>query len=76
MNWKIVQSTEKPQEIDTTSSKTVNYVRKNVHTIEIDGAEIYEYEELEVSKDVWLLYQELEQAKADIDYLNMITEDL
>lgn len=76
MNWKMVQSTEKPQEIDTTSSKTVNYVRKNVHTIEIGGAEFYEYEELEVGKDVWLLYQELEQAKADIDYLNMITEDL
>ena len=76
MNWKIVQSTEKPQEIDTTSSKVVNYVRRNIHTIDIDGTEIYEYEELEVSKDVWLLYQELEQAKADIDYLNMITEDL
>ena len=76
MNWKIVQSTERPHEIDTTSSKAVNYVRRNIHTIEIDGAEIYEYEELEVGKDVWLLYQELEQAKADIDYLNMITEDL
>lgn len=76
MNWKIVQSTERPHEIDTTSSKVVNYVRRNIHTIEIDGEEIYEYEELEVGKDVWLLYQELEQAKADIDYLNMITEDL
>ncbi len=76
MNWKIVQSTEKPQEIDTTSSKVVNYVRRNIHTIDIDGTESYEYEELEVGKDVWLLYQELEQAKADIDYLNMITEDL
>lgn len=76
MNWKIVQSTERPHETDTTSSKVVNYVRRNIHTIEIDGTEFYEYEELEVSKDVWLLYQELEQAKADIDYLNMITEDL
>ena len=45
---------------------------------DMDGQErtVYEYDELEVNKDSWPMYQELEQAKADIDFLNMITEDL
>lgn len=81
MNWKSVQSMERPQEKDTTSSKTVNYVRRNIHTIQVEDMDeqevtVYEYEELVVSKDAWLMYLELEQAKADIDFLTMLTEDL
>lgn len=81
MNWKTVQSTARPQEKDTTSSKTVNYVRRNTHTIQVEDMDeqevtVYEYEELVVSKDAWLMYLELEQAKADIDFLTMLTEDL
>lgn len=81
MDWKTVQSTQRPQEKDTTSSKTVNYVRRNTHTIQVEDMDeqevtVYEYEELVVSKDAWLMYLELEQAKADIDFLTMLTEDL
>lgn len=81
MNWITAQSTERPQEKDTTSSKTVNYVRRNTHTIQVEDMDeqevtVYEYEELVVSKDAWLMYLELEQAKADIDFLTMLTEDL
>ena len=81
MNWKTVQSTARPLEIDTTSSRLVNYVRKNIHTVQIpdmDGSErtVFEYDELEVNKESWPLYLQLEQAQADIDYLNMLTEDL
>ena len=81
MNWKTVQSTARPLSVDTTSSKTVNYVRRNVHTVQVpdmDGSErtVFEYEELAVTKEAWPLYEQLEQAQADIDYLNMITEDL
>ena len=81
MNWKSVQSMERPQEKDTTSSKAVNYVRRNTHTIQVEDMDeqevtVYEYEELVVSKDAWLMYLELEQAKADIDFLTMLTEDL
>ena len=59
----------------------MNYVRQNIHMVQIedmDGQErtVYEYDELEVNKDSWAMYQELEQVKADIDFLNMITEDL
>ena len=81
MNWKSVQSMERPQEKDTTSSKAVNYVRRNTDTIQVEDMDeqevtVYEYEELVVSKDAWLMYLELEQAKADIDFLTMLTEDL
>ena len=81
MDWKTVQSTQRPHEKDTTSSKTVNYVRQNIHMVQVedmDGQEktVFEYEEMTVSKDAWPMYLSLEQAQADIDYLNMLTEDL
>ena len=45
-----------------------------------DGQEttrqVYEYEELTVSKEAWPMYLQLEQQAADIDYLSMLTEDL
>ena len=81
MNWKTVQSTQRPADIDTTSSKAVNYVRRNIHTVEVPDMQdstrtVYEYEEMTVTKEAWPLYLQLEQAQADIDYLNMLTEDL
>ena len=81
MNWITVQSTNRPQEISTNASKAVNYVRRNIHTVQVpdmDGTErtVWEYEEMTVTKEAWPLYLQLEQAQADIDYLNMLTEDL
>lgn len=81
MNWKTVQSTARPLDQDTTSSKIVNYVRRNIHMVQVedmDGQErtVYEYDELTVNKGSWAMYLQLEQAQADIDFLNMITEDL
>ena len=84
MNWITAQSTQRPAEIDTTSSKAVNYVRRNIHMVEVpdmqNGQEttrtVYEYEEMTVSKEAWPMYLQLEQAQADIIYLNMLTEDL
>lgn len=70
------QSSVQPPEIDTTSSSVVNYIRKNIHTIENDDVTMYEYDEIAVPKDSWELYMKLEQALADIDYLTMLTEDL
>lgn len=80
MEWKISQSADRPEELDTTSSKVYNYARRNIteETVEGPGGEsmtVYNYEELKVEKENWPLYIALEQAKADIDYLNMITEE-
>lgn len=80
MEWKTSQSAERPEELDTTSSKVYNYARRNIEEAEIEDQTggtmtVYNYEELKVEKNNWPLYIALEQAKADIDYLNMITEE-
>lgn len=80
MEWKISQSAERPEEFDTTSSKIYNYARRNIEEVEIEDQSggtmtVYNYEELKVAKESWPFYIGLEQAKADIDYLNMITEE-
>lgn len=79
MDWMKAQSTNKPAVIDTTSSKTVNYKRRNIRSIEVSDGEnvtiMYEYEELAIPKDQWPLYLYVEQTKADVDFLTMMTED-
>lgn len=80
MEWINSQSAERPAEFDDTSSKIYNYARRNIEeaTVEEPGGgtmTIFNYEELKVEKENWPLYIALEQAKADIDYLNMITEE-
>ena len=80
MEWYNVQSLELPEETDTTSSKVYNYVRRNITTREEEqdgnAVIVYEYEESRIPKESWGLYLEMIQSKADIAYLNMITEDL
>ncbi len=80
MDWYNAESLIEPARTDTASSTKYNYVRRNIQTVtlEEEGETItkYVYEECKVSKDSWGMYQQLEQAQADIDYLNMITEDL
>jgi len=79
MEWQNSQSTELPKEIDTSSSKVYNYIRHDIEKTtvkDVDGNQIsvYNYKELRVEKENWPLYLQIEQAQADIDYLNMITE--
>ena len=80
MEWYNAESTIYPEEYDLESSAIYNYVRRNVQEVseEIDGETVtkYVYEECKVPKESWGMYEELMQTKADVDYLNMITEDL
>ncbi|HCK87196.1 MAG TPA: hypothetical protein DHW39_00135 [Erysipelotrichaceae bacterium] len=70
MNWKKSESAERPSELDTTSSKVVNYVRKNIveKQIESEGqtATMYDYEELAVPKSDWLLFSGLSDSETRI----------
>ena len=71
MNWKKAESAERPVELDTSSSKTVNYVRKNIVEVEHeqpDGTTIvmFEYDELAVPKGDWLLFNELSESATRI----------
>lgn len=61
MEWRTVKSSasEKPETIDTKSSKAVVYVRKDIRQITIndpftqDSVKMWEYEELVLPKDIW-----------------------
>lgn len=67
-----------PQLIDTTSSKTTAYIRRNVEEKqredEITGETYtyYEYEEAKVPKAEYEKHLQ-EQARADIDYIAFMT---
>ena len=80
MNWYKVESAVMPLDTDTTSSEVYNYIRRNIEEVEREenGETItmYAYEEAKVLKEDWGLYVDLTQAQADIEYLNMITEEL
>ena len=81
MEWYVVKSTIRPEEVDLNSSKIYNYARKNIiETTETsDQGEtitVYVYDEIKIPKESWGMYEELLQAQADIEYLNIITEDL
>lgn len=81
MEWYNVESTVMPEEIDTTTSKIYNYIRRGIVHVEREQEDgetitVYLYEECKINKESWGMYEELLQAQADIDYLTMITEDL
>lgn len=71
--WSRVESNDRPSELDTTSSKVYNYVRRNIEekTKEEDGRIItyYEYYEEKVNKEMWELYirvSDLEDALCEL----------
>lgn len=79
MAWQNAQSTIRPAEIDTTSSKKYNYIRRNIteETIEQEGQTVvmYNYEENLVLKEDWETY--LNVASQDVrltDVEDVITE--
>jgi len=85
LNYRKSQSSIRPELVDTTSSKTSVYLRKNIvektETDEISGEEriIYEYDEAKLTKAEYEKYlQELsiadvQQQRADIDYIMFMT---
>ncbi len=80
MEWYKAESTVRPQETDLSSSKKFNYVRKDITEVEREAegetVTMYEYKEAAILKEDWGVYLDLVQAQADIEYLNMITEEL
>ena len=85
LNYVKSQSSVKPDLIDTTSSKVVVYLRKNIveniKTYEMNGEEtaFYEYEEAKLTKEEYQEYlKELEiidiqKQRADIDYIALMS---
>ena len=85
LNYVKSQSSVKPELVDTTSSKTTVYIRKNIvenkKTDEMSGKEtvFYKYEEAKLTKEEYQEYlKELEiidiqKQRADIDYIMLMT---
>ena len=72
--WSRVESIDRPSELDTTSSKVYNYVRRNIEekTKEDEDGRIityYEFYEEKVNKEMWELYvrvSDLEDALCEL----------
>ena len=85
LNYIKSQSSIKPDLVDTTSSKTTVYIRRNIvenkKTDEMSGKEtvFYEYEEAKLTKAEYKEYlKELEiidiqKQRADIDYIALMS---
>lgn len=85
LNYIKSQSVNCPDLVDTTSSKVVVYLRKNIielthHDIELDkNVTCYEYDEAKLTKEEYEQYlKELEiidiqQQRADIDYIALMS---
>ena len=85
MNYTKSESTIKPELVDTTSSKTAVYIRKNIIEKERmdketgDSTTYYEYEEAKLTKEEYQEYlKELEiidiqQQRADIGYIALMS---
>ena len=56
LNFIKSQSTEKPELIDTTSSKKVVYIRQNIIEVQKDDTTFYEYDEAKLTKDEYKEY--------------------
>lgn len=85
MKWIKSESTIRPDEVDTTSSKTTVYLRKNIvektrgDKMNGNTYTYYEYDEAKMSKSDYadflkgLSIIDIEQQRADIDYIAIMT---
>lgn len=83
MEWHKSESTIKPDEVDTTSSKTTVYLRRNIIEKQRDNESesqiYYEYDEAKLTKEEYQEYMkgiaiaDIEQQRADIDYIAIMT---
>ena len=78
LSYKKAQSAEQPNELDTISSQTTVYLRKNIvekTTTDENGdkSTYYEYDECKLTKTEYQAYL-LEKQRADIDYIALMSD--
>lgn len=56
LNFIKSQSTVKPELVDTTSSKNVVYIRRDIVEVQKDDTTFYEYDEAKLTKDEYKEY--------------------
>lgn len=70
--------TERPLEVDTTSSKTVVYLRKNIERVEKEDEqgnkyELWEYDEAQLTPDEYSIFLQ-EDIQSKVEYLIMMSD--
>ena len=85
IKWHKSESTIRPDEVDTTSSKTTVYLRKNIVKTKRDSEferefyTYYEYDEAKLTKNEYdnylkgLAVIDIQQQRADIDYIALMS---
>lgn len=85
LKWKKSESTVIPETIDTISSKTTVYIRRNIkevsRTDEMSGKDVifYKYEEAKLTHAEYQKYLQMVEAvnmrqmRADLDYISLCT---
>lgn len=73
MEYKTVESSIYPKTIDTSSSKDIVYIRKNIEEkLRKDNKGIYyQYQEMKLTKEQYRDYVQ-EQIKADVEYIALM----
>ena len=69
---------ERPLEIDTTSSKSVVYLRKNIERVEHEDEqgnvyELWEYDEAQLTPDEYSIFLQ-EDIQSKVEYLIMMSD--
>lgn len=77
LNWKPSEADTIPEEIDTTSSTTTVYFRRNIEAVEIPDEglishTVYKYEEAKIPKIEYVEWL-TEKNQADLEFLYMMT---
>lgn len=78
LNYRKSSSTIRPELLDTTSSRTTVYIRRNIEEeVRTDPMSettctYYNYEEATMTKNEYKDYQ-IQQQRADIDYISIMT---
>ena len=85
LNYYRAQSGIYPENLDTTSSKSVVYIRKNIQAVEKQNESngefytVYEYDEAKVSKEFYAQHKDeiqmefINKQRADIDYIALMS---
>lgn len=69
MNWYKSESATYPLDVDTTSSKKYNYIRKNITEVVKEEITYYEFEECKILKEDWFLYESIIKNESDVSDL-------
>lgn len=77
LNWRPSEADTIPEEIDTTSSTTTVYFRRNIEAVEVPDEglashTVYKYEEAKVPKIEYIKWL-AEKNQADLEFLYMMT---